>query len=112
MKPVLDSFFAFLINNYYSPLPFEEFATILEEWMDTNPDLAEEFGNVIGETLAQNILDKVQLNDDEAYIYIEGLQDYFPFVYDYAIARAHYDYLVEYFAHSIKTELAQHLRYS
>lgn len=107
MNHPLSQFFVFLINNYYSPLTFDEFAGILEEWFDSNPDLAESFGNGIGGQLAEDILDIVDPNDknEECYVHLEALQDYFHIVYDYAISRAHYEYLVEFFANDINSKL-------
>ena len=100
----IQPFYTFLLNNYYTPLTIRDFSDILEEWWASNEDLAEEYGNVIGEVLAEDIMDNLDLKQD-TIIYMDFLADYFPYIYEYAIAKAHYDYLVLFFANHIKNDL-------
>lgn len=90
----------FLLNNYYGCLTFDQYADMLEEYFDNNPEVADDFGCAIGEALAQDVIDAAELREDELGK-LALIDDHIQSAYEYALARSHYEYLIDWFRNVI-----------
>ena len=106
MKPSFEAFNQFLINNYYSPFTYDEYTARLEQYFDDHEEVAQEFGAVMGENIASNLVELAGLEEEDLYK-LELIEDHLPLAYEASLGIAHFEYLISFFANEVTKPVVQ-----